>query len=182
MAEQLEDGQIIASMQAAENGKEHFVISRTFAAPRHQVFAAWTEEKHLKQWFAPSGFTIPISRLNLVPGGAFHYCMRAANGTEMWGKWTFREIAPPERLILVNTFSNKHGNLIRHPFVPGWPLEILTTATFVDFEDQTRLTLRWLPIHASDPEHITFENAYEGMVQGWIGTFHQLAAYLATTF
>ena len=30
-------------------------ITRTFAAPRDQVYAAWTEPEHLKQWWGPEG-------------------------------------------------------------------------------------------------------------------------------
>jgi uncharacterized protein YndB with AHSA1/START domain len=181
MAEDLENGQPVARMETDERGKRTFVIARKFPASPEALFAAWTEEERLKQWFGPAGFPIPVARLNLVPGGTFHYCMRAANGTEMWGKWTFREIVAPERIVFVNTFSNKHGNLMHHPFVPGWPLEMLSTVIFEPATGGTLLTIRWIPIHASEPEHITFENTYEGLVQAWTGTLNQLATYLKTT-
>ena len=77
-----------------------FTITRIFDSPPQQLFDAWTKEQAIKQWFAPKGFTTPIARLNLIPGGQYHYCMRAANGTEMWGKWTFREINPARTLGL----------------------------------------------------------------------------------
>jgi uncharacterized protein YndB with AHSA1/START domain len=174
-----------------ENGRPHsftetdgeardFDTSRVFDAPRAVVFAAWTEQEHLKKWFAPTGFTIPVSHLNLVPGGAFHYCMRAPNGVEMWGKWIFQEIVPPERIVLVNTFSNKHGNLTRHPYVPDWPMEILTTTTFTEEDAKTIVHLRWVPVNASAAEVKAFDSMHAAMTQGWDGTFDQLAAHLAT--
>jgi len=161
-------------------GPQEFAVTRIFDAPRTLLFAAWTEQQHLKEWFGPAGFTVPISHLNLVPGGVFHYCMRAANGIEMWGKWTFQEILPPQRLVLVNTFSNKHGNLTRHPYVPDWPLELLTAVTFSEIETMTVLNLRWSPIDPSPREQKTFNSMHEEMSQGWNGTFNQLATYLAT--
>ena len=165
--------------EADANVKE-FAISRVFDAPREAVFAAWTEEEHIKKWLGPSGFTIPVARINLVPGGIFHYCMRAPNGVEMWGKWVFQEIVPPERIVLVNTFSNKYGNLTRHPYVPDWPLEVLTTTTLTETDGRTTVHLAWSPINASTTELKTFDSMHEAMKQGWNGTFDQLAAYLAT--
>lgn len=38
-------------------GKE-FVITREFAAPRELVFEAWTDSRHLAQWWGPKGFPI----------------------------------------------------------------------------------------------------------------------------
>jgi len=155
-----------------------FAISRRFDALKQQVFAAWTEEEHLRNWFAPNGFTIPVCRLNLVPGGMFHYCMRAPNGVEMWGKWVFQEIEAPNRIVFVNTFSNKHGNLTRHPYVPEWPLEILTTTTLSEEDGETTVRLESVPVNASAAEQKVFAGMHEAMTQGWNGTFNQLAAYL----
>ena len=157
-----------------------FTITRTFDAPRELLFAAWTEEQHLKHWFAPAGFIMLVKHLNLVPGGAFHYCMRAPNGVEMWSKWIFREITPPEKVELVNTFSNKHGNPIPHPYVPDWPLEILTTTTFSEADGKTDVKITWLPIHTNRAGQKTFNSMHEQMAQGWNGTLDQLDAYLAT--
>ena len=167
---------------SAPNDAAHFGITRLLNVPRELAFAAWTEEEHLRRWFAPRDFTIPVCRLNLVPGGIFHYCMRASNGVEMWGKWTFREIVAPERLVFVNTFSNRHGNPTRHPYVAEWPLEILTTATFENplASDKTLVGLDSIPIDATPAEQKTFARMHAAMIQGWNGTFDQLAAYLAT--
>jgi uncharacterized protein YndB with AHSA1/START domain len=156
-----------------------FVITRSFDAPRELVFAAWTQEQHLKQWYGPKGLTIPVCRLNLVPGGIFHYCMRAPNGSEMWGKWTFQEIVAPKRIVLINTFSNKHGNPTRHPYVADWPIEILTTTTFIEVDGQTGLKIAWSPVNASKAEIKIFDSLHGAMTEGWNGTLDQLAEHLA---
>ena len=82
-----------------------FVISREFDAPRERVWKAWTDVEQLKQWFSPKGFTVIAAKMDLRPGGSYHYGMRAPNGQEMWGKWVFREVKAPERLVL----ASAHG-------------------------------------------------------------------------
>jgi uncharacterized protein YndB with AHSA1/START domain len=156
-----------------------FVITRVFAAPRDLVWKAWTERDRLMQWFGPKGFTLPTAKMDFRPGGVFHYCLRSADGHEMWGKFVYREIVAPERIVLVNSFSDAAGGLTRHPMSPTWPLEMLSTTTFTEQEGGTALTIRWLPLNASEAERKTFDSAHAGMQQGWGGTFEQLAAYLA---
>jgi uncharacterized protein YndB with AHSA1/START domain len=42
--------------------------------------------------------------VDLRPGGVFHYGLQAPGGTTMWGRWVFREIAAPERLVSSRPF------------------------------------------------------------------------------
>jgi len=158
---------------------EEFVISRTFDAPRNTVWKAWTECDQLMQWFGPKGFTMSAAKLDFRPGGMFHYCLRSADGKEMWGKFVYREIVAPERIVLVNSFSDKDGKLTRHPASPTWPREMLTTTTFTEEKGKTTVTVRWIPLNPTDDERKTFEGARDGMRQGWTGTFDQLSEYLA---
>lgn len=155
------------------------VVSRDFDAPRELVFKAWTEPKRLKEWWGPKGFPMLSLKLDLRPGGVLHYCMRAPNGSEMWGKFVYREIAAPERIVFVNSFSDENGNLTRHPMSPTWPLEVLNTLTLTEREGKTTLRLQGHPIKATEEERTTFDGAHKSMQQGFGGTFDQLAAYLA---
>jgi len=157
-----------------------FVISRTFAAPRALVYQYWTDPEHMKHWWGPRGFTSPVCKLDLRPGGNMHYCMRSADGREMWGKFSYREVVAPERLVYINAFSNAEGGLTRHPMNPNWPLELLSTITFDEHGGKTTLTIRWglLPTAAAE-ERKTFNEGHASMQQGWTGTLDQLTAYLA---
>jgi uncharacterized protein YndB with AHSA1/START domain len=155
------------------------VITRTFDAPRELVFKAWTESEHLKHWWGPKGFTFGVSKLDLRPGGVFHYSMRSPDGHEMWGKFVYREIVAPEKIVFVNSFSDEEGNTVRAPFSPTWPLEVLNTLTLSENEGKTTLTLRGGPINATEEERKTYEAGFESMKQGFGGTFDQLADYLA---
>jgi uncharacterized protein YndB with AHSA1/START domain len=120
------------SKDVEEPPSEALVITREFDAPRDMVFKAWTDAEHLKRWWGPAGCEVGTCKVELRPGGSFLYSMRVPNAPEIWGKFLYREITPPDRLVFVSSFSDPDGNLTRHPFSPTWPLEILNTVTFAD--------------------------------------------------
>ena len=102
------------------------------------------------QWFGPAGCTITVANLDLRPGGLFHYCMRMPGGLEMWGKFTYRQIVPPERIVLVNSFSDQNAGITRHPYSPTWPRETLSTTVLEEQGDKTMLTIRWQPLNPTE--------------------------------
>ena len=119
-------------------------------------------------------------KIDLRAGGLGHYCLRAPDGKEMWGKFVYREIVKPERLVSINSFSDKDGGTTVHPMNPNWPREMLTTITFEAQGGKTKVTIQWLPVDAStELERKTFEDGRESMKMGWTGTLEQFAAYLA---
>jgi uncharacterized protein YndB with AHSA1/START domain len=157
-----------------------FVISRVFDAPRDKVWKAWTEVERLKQWWGPKGFVVTHCKVDLRPGGIMHYCLRTPDGNEMWGKFAYREIVKPERLVWINSFSDKDGGTTVHPMSPDWPREMLTKVTFEEQGGKTKVTVQWTPVDAStEVERKTFEDGRGSMQQGWTGTFEQFEQYLA---
>lgn len=159
------------------SGKE-FVIARVFDAPRTLVWEAFTTRDHLMHWWGPKGFKMIAGKLDLRPGGLFHYGLQAPDGSEMWGKWVFQEIVAPEILSFTFSFSDKDGGVTRHPMAPEWPLEMLGTAVFTDQGSRTLLTNTVVAYNATETEIKMFEAGFDGMRQGFGGTWDQLAAYL----
>ena len=155
-----------------------FVISRVFDLPREKMFKLWTERDHLMQWFGPKGVTMPYAKLDFRPGGMLHYRMRTPDGHDIWGRFAYREIAPPERIVSVNSFSDESAGLTRHPGNAMWPLELLTTVTFGDLQGRTLVTVRWVPLNVTEAERKTFDAGHGSMQMGWTGTFEQLAGYV----
>jgi uncharacterized protein YndB with AHSA1/START domain len=155
-----------------------FEITRVFDAPRDRVWKAWTEAERLKHWFGPKGFKTHTCKVDLRPGGVFHYGMKAPDGADVWGKFVYREIQAPKRLVFIVSFSDPKGGVTRHPGSPGWPLEMLSTVTFEEQGGKTKVTVQWLPHNATEAERKTFEEGRDGMKQGWTGTFEQFADYL----
>lgn len=159
---------------------EPFVLERDFAAPLERVWKAWTEIDHLARWFGPKGFTNGRATLDLRPGGSFHYSQIAPDGRELWGKFDYLEVVPLRKLVWVNYFSDANGGVTRHPFTQlEWPLRMFSEATFAEHQGGTRVTLRWVPLDATDAEIAAFNSMRSSMSQGWSGTFERLIAHLA---
>ncbi|MFA7305560.1 MAG: SRPBCC domain-containing protein [Hyphomicrobium sp.] len=159
---------------------EPFVLVRVFDAPRELVFKAFTEVEHLRQWWGPKGFKVIAATMDFRSGGLYHYGLQAPDGTAMWGRFAYREIAAPERIDYVNSFSDEKGGLARHVFHEEWPLEILSTLAFEDVgSGRTKVTLSWVPINENAVERKTFDAGRQSMTQGWGGTFEKLDHYLA---
>jgi uncharacterized protein YndB with AHSA1/START domain len=165
------------SANKSEAGSD-FVISRVFDAPRDLVWKAFTEPEHMKAWWGPKGFSVIASKMDLRAGGTYHYGMKAPDDSAMWGKFVYREIVAPERMVLINSFSDEAGGVTRHPLSPTWPLQMLSTFTFEDEAGKTRLTIRWSPHNATEAERKTFDSSHANMRQGWGGTLDQLDDYL----
>jgi len=163
----------------APHAGQDFSISRTFDAPRALVWKAWTEAERLAQWWGPKGCKLHVEKLDFRPGGLFVYAMDFQPGARMWGRFVYHEIAPPERLVFANGFSNAHGEATRAPFSATWPLEVRNVLTLTEQDGRTHLHLRGTPIDPTEEEQQTFNGMRDSMQQGFTGTFDQLEAYLA---
>lgn len=159
-------------------GDSEFAFTRVFEAPRDIVFKAWTECGHLSQWWGPKGFTVLSCSMDLRPGGVFHYGLQSPDGQTVWGKWVFREVQAPERLVFVASFSDEQGGTARHPFATEWPQDMLSTFTFSEHDGRTTLVMRSVPINAMKSERNAFEAGRESMEQGWAGTLSNFDEYL----
>jgi uncharacterized protein YndB with AHSA1/START domain len=88
-----------------ENDKV-LVLEPTFDAPRELVFKMFKEPEHLKRWWGPRGWELPVCKVDFRPGGVWHYCMKCVDqnqgefyGMESWGKQVYKEIAEPEKIV-----------------------------------------------------------------------------------
>lgn len=162
-----------------ETAAKELIITHDVDAPHELVFKAWTEADRLAQWWGPKGFAVRVASLDLRPGGAFHYCLQAASGQEMWGKFVYREIDAPARIVYVSSFSDEDARIIRAPFSKSWPLEVYNTLSLTEQDGKTTLTLRSAPVNATAEEQTAFEDAHQAIQQGFAGTFAQLTDYLA---
>jgi uncharacterized protein YndB with AHSA1/START domain len=158
---------------------EPFMISRVFDAPRDRVWQAWTEPERLKEWFAPAGMTSTYSKLDLRPGGLYHYRLRTPDGKDIWGRWVIREVVKPKKLVFVVSFSDEKGGISRHPMSPDWPREMHSTVELADEgPKKTRVTITWLPLDPDAAERKAFDDGRGSLKQGWGGTLDHLTDYL----
>lgn len=155
------------------SGRE-IVLTRVFDAPRNRVFKAWTEPEHLMRWWAPEGCTTPSCKVDLRPGGRFHYCMRTPDGKDIWGIGIYREIVEPERIVYMDSFADAKGSPVpptHYGMSADHPAETLVTATFAELGAKTKVTLRH-----SFPEAVKERKETE---QGWSQMLDRLAEHLA---
>jgi predicted 3-demethylubiquinone-9 3-methyltransferase (glyoxalase superfamily)/uncharacterized protein YndB with AHSA1/START domain len=116
----------------AQYGERTLTLTRVFDAPRELVWRAWTDPKHLAQWFGPRGFTSSVPELDLRVGGALRIVMHGPDGNDYPMKGVFREVVAPERLVFGNIAIDKDGNHL---------LEGETTVILEEQGDKTKLTL-----------------------------------------
>lgn len=156
-----------------------FTLSRTFAAPRDALWAAWTQPDKIAAWFGPKGSTARIIRQDFRVGGECLQHVQTPWGMEIYGLHRYTLIAPQDRLEWLNSFSDSEGNPVAHPMNPTWPKVMDTTVTFEDDGSGTKVTVRWVPHQqSSDIEIKTFADGMDSMTQGWGGSFDVLAEWL----
>jgi uncharacterized protein YndB with AHSA1/START domain len=152
-----------ARAEPATDDRE-IVISRVIEAPPGLVFEAFTEVRHLSQWWGPEGFTTTTRSFEFREGGVWDFVMHAPDGTDYqeWITWT--EIVPAERIALL------HGES------PDDPNAFESTLTFAPDGAATRIEMRTVfPTKALRDEAVEKYHAIEGGQQ----TLANLATYIA---
>ncbi len=160
------------------SNKNEFIISRVLNASRELVFKMWAEAEHLNNWWGPVSLKLNVEKLEFKVGGTFLYSMTAPDGNKMFGKFIYKEIVPPSKLVFIDSFSDASEGITRHPFAPTWPAETLTTIILTEENGKTKMTMTGVPINASDEEVKTFVDGFSSMNEGWGGTFGQFENYL----
>ena len=147
--------------------KRELRITRIFDAPRELVFKAWTDPKHLAQWWGPRYFTNPVCEVDARPGGRILIHMQGPDGAIYPMSGVFDELVEPERIVMTaRAFEGSEDNVL---------LEDVTTVTFAEHDGKTLMTLHAVVTKAT-PEAA---GALEGMEQGWNESLDKLAEYLA---
>ena len=143
-----------------------FRMSRAFDAPRALVFRAWTEPKHLKQWFGCVG-GLARCDVDLSVDGGFRYVMKMEGSQShaiVFG--VYREIVFAERLVHTQGF-------VADGFLSP---NVIVTTTFDEKGNRTTLTSTiW---HNSKADRDQF--LATGVEQGADASFDNLEAHIRT--
>ena len=138
--------------------------ARLIDAPRKLVFAAFTDPKHLAQWWGPNGFTTTTHSFEFRPGGVWRFVMHGPDGRDYQNRITFDETVAPERIV----YRHTGGEDVE-------PVGFTQTITFTDVGGKTRLTWRGVFPTTQDRAHVIKEyGADKGLVQ----TMARLADYV----
>ncbi len=135
--------------------QKELTLTRIFDAPRELVFKAWTDPRLMAQWFAPDLFTVPVCKLDPHPGGAIYLTMRGPDGIEYPMTGVFNEIVEPDWIVYTS------GAIMDDTGSPQ--LETLTTVSFADENDKTKMTVHIVVTKALPQADF----ALAGMAEGW---------------
>ncbi len=139
--------------KSLDEAARSITVTRLLNAPRTLVFDAWTDSKHVGNWWGPRGFTITTQSMDVRPGGVWLFVMHGPNGRDFPNKITYLEIAKPERLVY------DHGDA-------GAPGYFRTTVSFAAEGGKTRLTMRMVFTSAAERETVVKTyNAIQGANQ-----------------
>jgi len=146
---------VLADYLAESEGEaaRAIVVTRLFDAPRTLVFDAFTDSKHVGNWWGPRGFTITTQAMDVRVGGVWLFVMHGPDGVDYPNKITYLEIMKPERLVY------DHGDA-------GAQGYFRTTVTFAEEGLKTRITMRLLFQSVEERERVVKKyNAIEGANQ-----------------
>ena len=130
----------------------------------------WTQPEHFKNWYGPTGFTIPVAEMDVRVGGKHLICMVSPDGSmKMWTTGEYTEIVPNKRLVYTDSPADENGNVVDPPFQghPG------TTEVTVILEDQDGRT-KMVVTHAGLPPEA------QGAGEGWNQAFSKMADYIVS--
>jgi len=158
-----------SSSHLAETLPSHrtLVLTRVFDAPRALVWEAWTDPRHLAQWWGPHEYTAPRAEMNLRPGGTLHIDMRGPDGSIHAVTGAVREVRAPERLVFTTQLTDEDGGIF---------VELLNTVTLAERNGRTSLRLDVRVLQAA-PEAA---GPLGSMEEGWSQSLDRLASDVAT--
>jgi uncharacterized protein YndB with AHSA1/START domain len=142
--------------------ERELVVTRSFNAPAHIVFEAWTKPELMKLWWAPKSMGVPLlsCEMDVRVGGKYRleFGQDAATSFAFFGKYL--EVTPPSRLVWTNDESEDAA---------------VTTVTFEEKDGKTLLVL-----HELYPSKAALDEAIVGMDEGMPEQFEQLDELLAS--
>jgi uncharacterized protein YndB with AHSA1/START domain len=139
-----------------------FVVTRTFNAPVHIVFEAWSKPELFKLWWVPKsvGMTLLSCDMDIRTGGAYRLVFsHPAFDQPMAFFGTYREVTPHKRIVWMNEESDQGA---------------VTTVTFEEKAGNTVVTY-----HELYPTTEALEEALAGSAEGLPEQFAQLDELLA---
>lgn len=113
------------------HGNREILVTRLFDATRRLVFDAYTKPELIKQWLlGPDGWSMPVCKVDLRVGGKYRYVWKSdADGREMGMGGIYREVVPPERIVVTEVFDEA-----------WYPGDAVDTIVLVEKAGQTTLT------------------------------------------
>ena len=105
-------------------------LTREFDAPRELVFKAMTDPALLSRWWGPRRYRTVVDAMDVRPGGKWRMRNIAADGGEHAFRGEYREVVPPERIVMTFEYEPLPGHIS------------VETMTLTERDGRTLLTVR----------------------------------------
>lgn len=153
-------------LKSRVDGDKVLVLERIFNAPQELVFQMFKEPEHLKHWWGPTGWELPVCNIDFRPGGTWHYCMKCMEqgeyyGMESWGKAIYKDIVEPEMIHYTDYFSDADGNMDES--LPASN----NTVEFIDLDGTTKLVNRSEYVSAEELQKVLDMGMLHGITETW---------------
>ncbi|MCW9705541.1 SRPBCC family protein [Fodinibius salsisoli] len=140
-------------------------LTREFDAPRELVFKAFTNPKHIGQWWGPDGFSTTTESMSFKVGGEWIFTMHGPDGTDYPNHIVYTDIKKPKYLKY-----DHYG----HKDQEGDPPHFKSTITFENLGEKTKIEMQmFFPTAEKRNEAAEF-----GAIEGGKQTLNRLAEYL----
>jgi uncharacterized protein YndB with AHSA1/START domain len=126
----------------AEPGKQEFVITRMFNAPKELVFKAFTNPELYSQWLGPRNLKMNIETFEPRNGGSWRYTQTDDEGNEFTFHGVNHEVKAPERIIDTFEFDGlpETGHVILQKVtfkeLPGVKTEMTSQSVLLSVQDR----------------------------------------------
>lgn len=94
-----------------DSANRKMTITRDFAAPRANVWAAYTQSNLLDQWWAPKPWKAVTKSMDFREGGRWHYYMAGPEGEKHWCFLDFTTIRAKDTFSGHDGFCDEQGNV-----------------------------------------------------------------------
>ena len=122
----------LGKLRAAPDGDRRILVTRSFDAPREEVFDAYTKPEQVQRWFGTfGGWWMSACEIEPRVGGEWRFVWRGPDGKRMGLRARCTEFEPPERLSTTAVWDE--------PWFSG---EERRTVLFDEHGSSTILTLR----------------------------------------
>lgn len=79
---------------------QSLTIRKTFPTSQERLFAMWTSEELLKQWFCPGkDMTIPVAEVDARDGGSYRIVMQNKDGETYSPSGVYETVQPHDKLV-----------------------------------------------------------------------------------
>ncbi|MBI1307357.1 MAG: SRPBCC domain-containing protein [Bacteroidetes bacterium] len=143
-------------------------VVRSFAASQDDVWAAWTEQELLDQWWAPRPFKSVTKKMEFREGGRRLYAMKGPNGEEHWALADYTSITPKSNFQYQDAFCDEEENINPDFSSSKWN---------VDFSESNGITTVFVTIKHENMEDLE-KIISLGFKEGFTATLEYLSEML----